>query len=178
MHTKKWLYSLLITGLLLAAYNTLLVTGLLLGSKSAQHQDRAYLYDLRLADQVRWHVDNLVAIPDSFVTVVNVYAQRGKPTQYAWSSYGKERFGQLIQKPTDTLSAQLSDSLFYLTQRVFADIPALSEQDHFIEITDGASSKIELNTFDNTINASIITDSYSHIGPLLFLLRHSRRHKN
>ncbi|UOQ54296.1 hypothetical protein [Hymenobacter cellulosivorans] len=170
---KKWLYPLLITGLLLAAYNTLLVTGLLLGSKPKQHQGRAHLYELKISEQVRWHVDNLAPIPDSFVVVANVYAQRGKPTRYVWAPYGRERFGQLIQQPTDTLAAQVSDSLYNLVQHAFYNVPTDADQQlsGLQRVADFTDTKLEVSTIVTTL--SITTQGYKAYEPVLFLLRQS-----
>ena len=168
---------LLDTNVCVRLLRPLLALNSLLSGCNGEQKGRAHLYDFQLSEQATWHVDRLTPIPDSFLVVVNVYAERGKQTRYTWSPYGKERFGQLIQKPTATLSAQLSDSLFYLAQRVFANIPAPSEQEHIIQVDDARASRIELNTTNNSLNASIIDQSYSHTEPLLFLLRQSRKHE-
>ncbi|MFD2784227.1 hypothetical protein [Hymenobacter rubripertinctus] len=149
-----------------------------LSSCSEPQQNRKYLYDLRLLEQVRWSGDHLTPIPDSFATLVTVQAKHGASTRYRWSAQGRERFGALIQNPSGTLPVQLSDSLYYLVQQAFANIPADSDE-HLkavVESSDNTARKIEISTFDEHTKAAL-TDGNAgqHTNVILFLLKQSKK---
>lgn len=159
-------------------YLLILITAVSLVACTEPQQKRKYLYDLQLLEQVRWSDDHLTPIPDSFATLVTVQAKPGVLTRYQWSAQGRERFSTFIQAPTGTLSAQASDSLYYLVQQTFADLPVHSDNSSvsISDVSDRGARKIEISTFEGRTKDSI-TDGNSghHTDVTLFLLRHSKK---
>ncbi|RSK42690.1 hypothetical protein [Hymenobacter perfusus] len=155
----------------------ILITAVLLVACTEPQQNRKYLYDLQLSEQVRWFGDRLTPIPDSFATLVTVQAKRGVANNYKWSAQGKKRFSSYIQKSSGTLSAQLSDSLYYLVKQAFINLPAYSDESLAMpQLSDWGASKTEMSTFDGRTKASITNgNSNHHTNSILFLLRHSRK---
>ncbi|WP_155832785.1 hypothetical protein [Hymenobacter swuensis] len=159
-------------------YLLIVITAVSLVACTEPQQKRKYLYDLQLLEQVRWSGDGLTPIPDSFATLVTVQAKPGVLTRYQWSAQGRERFSSFIQAPTGTLSARASDSLYYLVQQTFADLPTLSDKSSVSlpEFSDDVARRIEISTSAGRTKASI-TDGNSghHTDVTLFLLRHSKK---
>ncbi|TGE26480.1 hypothetical protein [Hymenobacter metallicola] len=166
---KKWLSPLLIAGLVLAAYNTLLVTGLLVGN--GHKKPKGYKYQLRILDGAY----NPVSKQDTMLPVVIVEAPGDTAATYTWvKNRPDDPWANQICTQTGSLSAEVADSLYGYAQQLFADIPVVVGNEEMLNVSHSGKGRIDITT-SHYVTATITFDgtpsTYRQI--MACLLRHS-----